>query len=164
MIRIQSAAVLLLVSLSGTVAAQTATYTTRTLTLDAARELALATLDACRKAGHRVTITVLDNRGATKLVISEDGANPHTVENSMRKAYTSLTSRRPSGEYGKRLVSNPQSIGALQLDRITTLEGALPIFAGKDIVGSVGVSGAPGGDKDAACAQAGIDRIAAGLK
>ena len=144
--------------------AHTATYTTRTLTLDAARELASATLDACRKAGFRVTITVLDNRGATKLVISEDGANPHTVENSMRKAYTSLTSRRPSGEYGKRLVSNPQSIGALQLDRITTLEGALPIFAGKDIVGSIGVSGAPGGDKDAACAQAGIDRIAAGLR
>jgi uncharacterized protein GlcG (DUF336 family) len=85
------------------------------------------------------------------------------VENSLRKAYTTLTFRTPSGEYGKRVTSIPTSVGALYLDKITTLEGALPIMAGKDLVGSIGVSGAPGGDKDAVCAQAGIDRIAKGL-
>ena len=54
-------------------------------------------------------------------------------------------------------------VGSLHLDRITTLEGALPITAGSDVAGSIGVSGAPGGDKDAVCAQTGIDRIAKGL-
>lgn len=147
-----------------TASAQTATYGMRSLTLDAAREMANTAMESCRKAGYKVTITILDNRGATKLVMSDDGANPHTVENRMRKAYTSVTSGIPSGEYGKRNVANPQSIGALFLDRITTLEGALPILAGKDRVGAIGISGAPGGDKDAACAQAGIDKISAGLK
>ena len=69
----------------------------------------------------------------------------------------------PSGEYGKRVTANPTSAGLLNLENITTVEGALPIFAGSDLVGSIGISGAPGGDKDAACAQAGIDRIARGL-
>lgn len=60
-------------------------------------------------------------------------------------------------------MANPQSVGALSLANITTLEGALPIKAGNDVVGSIGVSGAPGGDKDAACAQVGLDKIAKGL-
>ena len=85
------------------------------------------------------------------------------AENSLRKAYTSLTAKVPSGEYGKRVTANPTSAGLLNLENITTVEGALPIFAGSDLVGSIGISGAPGGDKDAACAQAGIDRIARGL-
>ena len=51
----------------------------------------------------------------------------------------------------------------MQLDKITTIEGGLPIFAGKELVGAIGISGAPGGEKDAACAQVGIDRISKGL-
>jgi uncharacterized protein GlcG (DUF336 family) len=135
----------------------------RTLSFAAAHEAATTALEQCRKNGHAVTVTVLDRLGRTKVVLHDDGANPHTVENSLRKAYTSLTSRMPSGDYGKRTTSNPTSVGLLYLDKITTLEGALPIMAGKDLVGSIGVSGAPGGDKDAVCAQAGIDRIAKGL-
>jgi uncharacterized protein GlcG (DUF336 family) len=135
----------------------------RTLSFAAANEAAMAALDQCRKNGYAVTVTVLDRLGRTKVVLHDDGANPHTVENSLRKAYTSLTSRIPSGDYGKRTVANPSSVGLLSLDKITTLEGALPITAGKDLVGSIGVSGAPGGDKDAVCAQVGIDRIAKGL-
>jgi uncharacterized protein GlcG (DUF336 family) len=59
--------------------------------------------------------------------------------------------------------SNPTGAGALHLDKITSAEGALPIKAGEEIVGAIGVSGAPGGDKDAVCAQMGIDRITKGL-
>jgi uncharacterized protein GlcG (DUF336 family) len=143
--------------------AQSAVVNVRTLSYDAALDLATTTVQACRKAGFFVTVTVLDRLGRTKIVLHDDNANPHTVENSYRKAYTSLTSRIPSGEYGKRNVANPQSVGALSLANITTLEGALPIKAGNDVVGSIGVSGAPGGDKDAACAQVGLDKIAKGL-
>lgn len=146
--------------LSATAAWPQAVLTVRTLSLGAAQEVADGALERCRKDGYQVTITVLDRLGRTKVVLHDDGANPHTVENSLRKAYTSLTSRVPSGEFGKRVTSTPQAAGILNLERITTVEGALPIFASSDEVGAVGVSGAPGGDKDAACAQAGIDRIA----
>lgn len=135
----------------------------RTLSFAAAHEAATVALAQCKSNGYAVTVTVLDRLGRTKVVLHDDNANPHTIENSLRKAYTSLTSRTTSGEYGKRVTSNPASAGLLSLDKITTLEGALPILAGKDLVGAIGISGAPGGDKDAACAQAGIDRIAAGL-
>ena len=57
----------------------------------------------------------------------------------------------------------PQGAGALHLDKVTTLESALPIVANQEVIGSIGISGAPGGHRDAACAQVGIDKIAPGL-
>ena len=135
----------------------------RTLSYAAAVEMATTALAECRKDGYKVTITVLNRAGRTKVVLHDDGANPHTIENSMRKAYTSLTFRAPSGDFGKRITANPQGAGVLHLDKVTTLEGALPIVSNKEVIGSIGVSGAPGGDKDAKCAQIGIDKIAAGL-
>ena len=135
--------------------------TVRTLSFDASLEIAKAALEQCRKDGYQVTVTVLDRLGRTKVVLHDDDANPHTAENSLRKAYTSLTSRLPSGEYGKRVVNAPNLVGLLSLDKMTTVEGGLPIRAGKDLVGAIGVSGAPGGDKDAVCGKAGIDKIAA---
>jgi len=154
------------------VQAQTATtppalVTERTLSFSAAHEAAMGALEQCRKDGYKdgykVTVTVVNRAGRTAVVLHDDGANPHTIENSLRKAYTSLTFRTPSGEFGKRVTSSPTGAGALHLDKITSAEGALPIMAGQEIVGAIGVSGAPGGDKDAACAQVGIDRIAKGL-
>jgi len=140
--------------------------TERNISFNAANEAATAALAQCRKDGYHVTVTVLDRSARTKVVLHDDGASPHTIEHSLRKAYTSLTYRSPSGEYGKRATSNPTGVGALHLDKIATAEGALPIFAGKEgkeLVGSIGVSGSPGGDKDTVCSQAGIDRIAKGL-
>jgi uncharacterized protein GlcG (DUF336 family) len=132
----------------------------RSLSFPAAHDIASVALEQCHWNGYAVTVTVLDHLGRTKVVLHDDDASPHTIENSLRKACTSLTSKTPSGEYGKRVTANPASAGILNLDKITTLEGVLPIFAGSDLVGAIGISGAPGGDKDAACAQAGVDRIA----
>ena len=146
---------------TGLAGAQSATFTERNLTLDAALEMARAGLEQCRANGHKVTVTVLNRHARTSVVLSDDGINPHTVENSMRKAYTSFTTRAPSVELGKR--AQPLLSGFLQLDRMTTLEGGLPVFAGKELVGAIGISGSPGGDKDATCAQVGIDKIAKGL-
>jgi uncharacterized protein GlcG (DUF336 family) len=130
----------------------------RTVSLDAAIEMASASLERCRADGYKVTITVLNRHARTALVFSDDGATPHTLENSMRKAYTAFTTRAPSGEMNKR--PEPLLKGFLVLDKLTVLEGGLPIFAGKELVGAIGVSGSPGGDKDAACAKVGIDKIA----
>ena len=140
-----------------------AVLTERTLSFAAAHEAAMAALERCQKDGYKVSVTVLNRAARTVIVLHDDGANPHTIENSLRKAYTSLTFRQPSGDYGKRIVGTPGGAGSVHLDKITTAEGALPIRAGNDIVGSMGISGAPGGEKDAACVQAGIDKIAKGL-
>src|SRR5574341_840893 len=78
----------------------------RTLSFSAAHEAAMAALEQCRKDGYRVTVTVLNRAGRTLIVVHDDGANPHTIENSLRKAYTSLTFRTPSGEFGKRVTAN----------------------------------------------------------
>jgi uncharacterized protein GlcG (DUF336 family) len=135
--------------------------TERTISVNAAMELATASLERCRADGYKVTITVLNRHARTAVVLSDDGVNPHTVENSMRKAYTAFTTRASTAEMAKR--TQPNLGGFMLLDRITPIEGGLPIFAGKELVGAVGISGAPGGEKDAACAQTGIDKIAKGL-
>jgi len=148
-----------------------ALVTERTLAAMAANEAAVAALEQCRKEGHRVTVTVLDHAARTKAVLRDDGANPHTVQHSLNKAYTALTFRTASGEYGKRATAAfPGSSGALHLDKIATAAGGLPIRAGKDVVGAIGVSGSQGtpggpagGATDEKCAQVGIDRIAKGL-
>jgi uncharacterized protein GlcG (DUF336 family) len=136
--------------------------TERSISLASAMELATAGLERCRADGYKVTVTVLNRHARAAVVLSDDGANPHTVENSMRKAYTAFTTRAPSAEMGKR--TQPNLAGFMLLERITTIEGGLPIFAAnKELVGAVGISGAPGGDKDAACVQAGLDKIARSL-
>lgn len=137
--------------------------TEQTLSFSAALEAAQAAMGQCRKDGYKVTVTVLNRSGRTSVVLHDDNANPHTLENSLRKAYTALTYRQPSGDFGKRITASPASAGALYLDKVTTLAGGLPIMSGKELVGSIGVSGAPASDLDAVCAQVGIDSIAKGL-
>ena len=149
------------IALAPCIAGAQAMVTERSISLNAALDAAKAGLERCRADGYKVTVTVLNRHARTAVVLSDDGVNPHTVENSMRKAYTAFTTRSPSVEMGKR--PQPVLSGFLQLDKITTFEGGLPIFAGKELVGSIGISGAPGGDKDAACAQVGIDKIAKDL-
>jgi len=139
----------------------------RLISTNAALEMATAALDACRKHGSVVTITILDRADRVVVSVRDDGASPHSVEHSLRKAHTALTYDMSSAEFGKNAAKNPGSAGPLHLANITTAAGGLPIHAGNTLVGAIGVSGTPGskggGTQDAACGQAGIDRIAKGL-
>jgi uncharacterized protein GlcG (DUF336 family) len=92
-----------------------------------------------------------------------DNSNPHTMENSWKKAFTARTFRIPSGEMEARLKKNP-AMGAQYLTGFTTARGALPIKIGDEVIGAAGISGAPGGEKDEACVQSGLDKIADQLK
>jgi uncharacterized protein GlcG (DUF336 family) len=83
--------------------------------------------------------------------------------NSQRKAYTARTFSIPAGEFAQRVKDNP-SISAVHLTGAIAAQGALPIKVGDEVIGAVGVSGAPGGEKDEACAKAGIDKVADQLK
>src|SRR4051812_18906090 len=135
--------------------------TERTISLQAAEEAARVALETCRKEGHKVTVTVLDHAARTKVILRDDGASPHSVQHSMNKAYTALTFNQPSAQFGKRATSDPTGAGSLHLDKIATAGGGLPIRAGNEVVGSIGVSGsqgtasAPGGANDAKCGHAG---------
>jgi len=92
-----------------------------------------------------------------------DGTGPHTIENSFRKAYTSRTFRVPSGEWAKNLANNPTR-GPQFLTNVIAAQGALPIKVGEETIGALGVSGAPGGEKDEVCVQAALDKVADQLK
>lgn len=135
--------------------------TERGISANTALELATASLEKCRSDGYKVTITVLNHHARTAVVLSDDGVNPHTIENSLRKAYTAFTTRTPTAAMEKR--AQPGLAGFMLLDKISPLDGGLPIFAGRDLVGAIGISGAPGGDKDTACANTGMAKIARAL-
>jgi uncharacterized protein GlcG (DUF336 family) len=137
------------------------------LSADAALEVAAGALIQCRKEGQKVSVTVVDQAGRPKVSIRDDGAAPHTVEHSLRKAYTALTYRMPSADYGKRVAESKGGIGPQLLANVTSAAGGVPIKAGSSTIGAVGVSGTPssagGGEGDAKCAEAGIARIAKDL-
>jgi len=143
-------------------AAQTTTMSEVTVSTDAAIQIATAALAQCRQDGQRVTVTVVDHAGREKVRVRDDGAAPHTEVHSFRKAYTAVSYKTPSGEYGKR-VKELSNLGPVLLPNITTAAGGVPILAGERVIGAVGISGTPGsaggGEHDAKCAAAGISKV-----
>ena len=147
-------------------AAQVATEST--ISADAALDVVAAALRHCRAEGQKVSVTVVDAAGRVKASVRDDGAAPHTAEHSMRKAYTALSYKMPSADYGKRASeAKGVAIGPQLLPNITTAAGGVPIKMGSATLGAVGISGTPasagGGEHDAKCAEAGIDKIAKDL-
>ena len=133
------------------------------LSLAAALTIATTAADLCKSQGYTVSVAVVGRNGEVILQMRGDNAPPHTVENSFRKAYSARTFRVPSGELVQRVKDNPTA-PFVHLSNVVAAQGALPIKAGDDVIGAVGVSGAPGGEKDEVCAKAGIDKAADTLK
>jgi uncharacterized protein GlcG (DUF336 family) len=133
------------------------------LSLAAALTIATTAADLCKSQGYTVSVTVVGRNGEVILQMRGDNAPPHTMENSFRKAYSARTFRVPSGELAKRVKDNPTA-AFVYLSNVVAAQGALPIKVGDDVIGAVGVSGAPGGEKDEVCAKAGIDKVADTLK
>ena len=131
--------------------------------LAAALTIATTAADLCKSQGYTVSVTVVGRNGEVILQMRGDNAPPHTMENSFRKAYSARTFRVPSGELVKRVKDNPTA-PFVYLSNVVAAQGALPIKVGDDVIGAVGVSGAPGGEKDEVCAKAGIDKAADTLK
>ena len=154
------ASVVLLVAGSLTALAQ-GLITQKALSADEAQTIARGVLEKCRADGYRVSVTVIDDGARLKAFLRDDGSGPHTIDFSRKKAYSALTFKRPSGETGKAWAENPP---APNIDGTTGTPGGVPIKAGGQVIGAIGVSGAPGGEKDEACANAGIAKIATELK
>jgi len=133
------------------------------LSASMALTMAQTAIDTCKTNGYAVSVTVVGRNGEVLVQVRGDGTGPHTMENSMRKAYTSRTFRIPSGDLNTRLKADP-SLGLIHLTNVIANQGALPIKVGDETIGAIGASGAPGGEKDEVCVKAGIEKIAAMLK
>ena len=137
--------------------------TAKQISLPMAITIATTAVETCKAQGYNVSVHVIGNMGEVLVALRGDNTGPHTMENSMRKALTSRGTRNPSGEFAEAAAKNPNA-GGLRLGNMIPARGALPIKAGNDTIGAIGVSGAPGGDKDEACAKAGLDKVASDLK
>lgn len=133
------------------------------LSLATALAIATTAADTCKAQRNLVSVTVVGRDAQVIVLLRGDNASPHTVENSRRKAYTARTFRIPSGVFAQRVKDNPTN-GLVHLSEVIAAQGALPIKVGDEVVGAVGVSGSPGGDKDEVCAKAGLDKVADQLK
>ena len=137
--------------------------THKDLSLAMAVTMAQTAIATCKANGYAVSANVVGRGGEVIVAMRGDGTGPHTLENSMKKAYTAKAQRRPSGAFAEAAKANPTA-GALHLTNVVPAQGALPIKVGEDTIGALGVSGAPGGEKDEACAKAGIEKVADQLK
>ena len=123
-----------------------------------ASEVAQAAIASCKSQGYNVTVSIVDRTGMPQLLLAGDGASVTSRDLARRKAYTSALRRGTTIELAKSVAAggfNP----TLYDTQMVTAGGGLPIKAGNETIGGIGVSGAPGGDKDEACASAGLDKI-----
>jgi uncharacterized protein GlcG (DUF336 family) len=120
-------------------------------------------LEQCSKDGYKVSVTVVDKAGLVAGQIRGDGTPPHTMEFSKMKAYTARTRGMPSLQVMKAM-EDPANAPLKQIPGVVGVGGGVPIKAGNEVIGAVGVSGAPGGEKDEVCANAGIAKVEAALK
>lgn len=138
--------------------------TERTVTLALANRIAATTVAACSERGYAVTATVVDRAGTVRAVQRADAAGPHTLAASQAKAYTSASARNHTLAMMEAAQKNPAAANLIHVPGFLLLGGGVPIRSGNDVIGAVGVGGAPGGHLDEQCAVAALDKLSDALK
>jgi len=133
--------------------------TERTVSAALAAEAAAAAVEACAGRGHRVTAAVVDRGGVLRALLRADGAGPHTVASARAKAYTAASMRAATSQILETVRTNPGAARLPDIEGFLVVGGGLPIRAGDEVVGAIGVAGAPGGHLDDQCAESGLVRI-----
>ena len=134
------------------------TYSIRNIGLDLATDLAQAAVAECRKRGYQVSVVVVDRNGLLRAALRDDLAPRFTLQISEEKANLAVMAGTSSGDFRNRRDDIRAEMN--HLDGIIVMEGALEILAGGARLGAIGVSGAPGGDIDQACARHALDKYA----
>jgi uncharacterized protein GlcG (DUF336 family) len=160
------ASMLAAIGLAGRVSAQSpqGVVMVRDLSLALATQIAQGALDHCRAMNFKVGVSVVDRGGHVMISMRDDGTAHHVIELAERKAYTARIFRQTTREFVERIINNPRSQGLKDTKGALASFGGVPIKVGEDTIGGVGVSGAPGGPNDEACAVAGIAQAADQLK
>jgi uncharacterized protein GlcG (DUF336 family) len=135
------------------------------LPLDLALEAAGETVRACATQGWPVSVSIVDVAGNIKVQAKGDFSTVHTKDTSFRKAYTVATMGPifgfdALGVWVEKLKTNPNAAAFASIPNIILLPGAVAIKVRGEIVAAIGVGGAPGGEKDEACAVEGLKKIA----
>ncbi|OZA27017.1 MAG: hypothetical protein B7X91_09900 [Hydrogenophilales bacterium 17-64-11] len=138
-------------------AAQPDVLPVKQIGLELARDIAMASVEACRQDGYNVSAVVLDRAGNVQVALRDTLAARHTLEIAERKAGMTIMSGTESGEF--RAARGDIRPELNHIDGLIVMDGALPIRAAGSLIGAVGISGAPGGDKDAACAAAALKKV-----
>jgi uncharacterized protein GlcG (DUF336 family) len=152
--------VLLLASLAAPALAQEGSFAVRQLTPETALAAARAALDSCRKAGYQVGVAVVDRAGIAQVVLRDRFAGPHTVQAAIDKGWTAASFRMTTATLAAETQAGRPMSGIRALPHVAAFGGGVPIEAAGATLGAIGVSGAPGGEADEACARAGIKAIA----
>lgn len=154
------AATLSAMLLSLPVAAQEETLISfKVLAPETALELAQATLQACRKKGFQVAVAVVDRMGVPQVMLRDRYAGAHTPSTATRKAWTAASFRTSTLSMMEETQAGKPQSGVRFVDQALMIGGGVVVEASGSLVGAVGVSGAPGGEQDDACAKAGIAAI-----
>ncbi|MFK7963993.1 MAG: heme-binding protein [Burkholderiaceae bacterium] len=131
---------------------------------ETALKAAEAALQHCRDQGYQVAVAIVDRSGGLQVFLRDRFAGSHTVTVAQNKAWTSASFKQSTTEIGKATRAGQAESGIRFVDRVMVNGGGLPVTAAGSLVGAIGVSGAPGGEADEACAHAGIDVIAEDLE
>lgn len=143
----------------GSASAQDATVTYKTLSPELALELARATLADCQKRGYQVAVAVVDRFGTPQVMLRDRFAGSHTPSTASGKAWTAATFRTSTTELNAISQPGMPQAGLRNLPNAVIIGGGITVEDAGTLLGAVGVSGAPGGDADDACARAGIAAI-----
>ena len=136
--------------------------TERNISMGLAQEIIAGAMEECTKNSWRVSVVVVDKAGQVAASLRGDGSSPLTIENARIKAFTARNRNQTTLEFMAYTASGDNQ-ALRQLPGLIALGGGVPIKIGNETIGAVGVSGAPGGEKDEICAKAGIARVAASL-
>ena len=150
-------------ALNGALAEEPALVSYQTLSPEVALELAEATLQACRKAGFQVAVAVVDRTGVPQVMLRDRYAGAHTPDTAARKAWTAVSFRTNTLSLADLTQAGKPQSGVREVTNALMIGGGLPVEAAGSQVGGVGVSGAPTGEDDEACARAGLAAIEAKL-
>lgn len=136
----------------------------KNMSLELANQLAAASVAACAANGYAVTATVVDRAGSVRAVQRADHAGPHTLGASEQKAYTSASAKNATLAMMEGAQKNPAAANLVYIPGYLLLGGGVPVKVGNEVIGAIGVGGAPGGHLDEQCANAALEKTKELLK
>ena len=153
------AAVLTIAAFAPSAARAEGLVSAKRLSASLAAELVLAAVTACAQKNFHVVAVVLDYSGVQQAALRGDGAAGQNVLNAIDKAYTAASFGMDTAELVERSKTGPVSRAFAKVPHLLLNTGGVVIKVGGEVLGAIGVSGAPGGDNDAVCAKAGLEKI-----
>lgn len=163
MTQLSKLAAVVLASFAVTAHAQ-AVLSEKNMSLELANQIAGAAVAACAANGYSVAVTVVDRAGSVRAVQRADNAGPHTLGASQQKAFTSASARNSTSAMLETSQKNPGAATLGDIPGFLLLGGGVPVKIGNEVIGAVGIGGAPGGHLDEQCAIAALNKVKDQLK